>query len=108
MSHGSGKLLAYQNNWESDEFSVVDQTHEGKQLGSTRITDLHKVRIHFETYDVTSRSVEIPYNDMGRRYYARSKHYFITERVFGRNIEFDLGEVMRKHNVIVFAEEWSQ
>jgi|AntAceMinimDraft_12_1070368.scaffolds.fasta_scaffold19296_4 hypothetical protein len=83
MSHGSGKLLAYRNNWEADEFSVVDQTHDGKRLGSTLIIDLRKVRIDFTTYDVTSREVSVPYDDMGRQYTATSKHYFVKERVFG-------------------------
>lgn len=109
MSHGSSaKLLEYRNNWEADEFLVVDQTHDGKRLGSKRIADLRKVRIHFKLYDVTSREVSVPYNDMGHTYYGVSKHYFIKEDVFGSKIEFDLGKLLRYNKVVAFAEEWDE
>ena len=109
MSHGSGmKLLEYHNNWEMDEFSVVDQTHNGKRLSSKRITDLRKVRIHFKLYDVTSRYVSVPYSDHGVRSESTSKHYFIKEDVFGSKIEFDLGKLMYYNKVVAFAEEWDE
>ena len=109
MSHGSGmKLLEYRNNWEMDEFSVVDQTHDGKRLGSKRITDLRKVRIHFVSYAVTSRNVSVPYSDHGVRSESTSKHYFIKDVVFGREIEFDLGKLMDRYKVVAFAEEWDE
>jgi hypothetical protein len=109
MSHGSNaKLLEYRNNWEVDEFSVVDQTHNDKKLGSKRITDLRKVRIHFKLYNVASRIVTVPYDDMGHTYYGTSKHYFIKEDVFGKKIEFDLGELMSVNKVVAFAEEWDE
>ena len=109
MSHGSSaKLLDYRNDWEADTFSVVDQTHDGKKLGSKVIRDLRKVRVHFKLYEVTSREVSVPYNDMGHTYYGTSKHYFIEETVFGTKIKFDLGKLMRFNGVVVFAEEWSE
>jgi hypothetical protein len=109
MSHGSGaKLLEYRNNWEMDEFSVVDQTHDGKRLGSKPIKDLRKVRIHFKLYDVTSREVSVPYSDHSVRSVSTSKHYFVQETVFGSKIEFDLGKLMRVNKVVAFAEEWDE
>lgn len=109
MSHGgNAKLLEYRNNWEADEFYVVDQTHDGKRRGKKRITDLRKVRIHFKLYDVTSRKVSVPYNDMGHAFYGVSKHYFVKETVFGREIEFDLGELMGLEKVVAFAEDWDE
>ena len=109
MSHGSGmKLLRYVNNWEADEFSVVDQDHDGKRLGSNRITDLRRVRIHFVSYAVTSRVVSVTYYDHGHRYEGTSKHYFINETVFGREMEFDLGKLMDRYKVVAFAEEWDE
>jgi hypothetical protein len=109
MSHGSGmKLLEYRNNWEADEFYVVDQTHDGKRLGRKRITDLRKVRIHFVSYAVTSRNVSVPYSDHGVRSESTSKHYFVKDVVFGREIDFDLGKLMSRNKVVAFAEEWDE
>jgi hypothetical protein len=109
MSHGSGmKLLEYRNNWEADEFFVIDQTHDGKRLGQKRITDLRKVRIHFVSYAVTSRNVSVPYSDHGVRSESTSKHYFVKDVVFGREIDFDLGKLMDRYKVVAFAEEWDE
>jgi hypothetical protein len=109
MSHGSGmKLLRYTNIWKTDEFSVVDQDHTGKLLDSKRISDLRRVRIHFMSYAVTSRVVSVTYSDHGNTYEVTSKHYYIKETVFGRVIEFDLGELMSRDNVVAFAEEWDE
>jgi len=111
MSHGSGmKLLEYRNNWEMDEFSVVDQTHNGKVIAGSRknVTNLRKVWIHFKVYDVTSRYVSVPYSDHGVRSESTSEHYFIKETVFGREIEFDLGKLMDRYKVVAFAEEWDE
>jgi hypothetical protein len=109
MSHGSGmKLLEYRNNWEMDEFLVVDQTHDGKRLGRKSITDLRKVWIHFKVYDVTSRYVSVPYSDHGVSSESTSQHYFIKEDVFGTKIEFDLGELISVNKVVAFAEEWDE
>ena len=109
MSHGStAKPLEYRNDWEMDQFYVVNQTHDGKRLRSKRITDLRKVRIHFKLYDVISRKVSVPYSDHGVRSESTSKHYFIKEVVFGREIEFDLGKLMYRNKVVAFAEEWDE
>jgi hypothetical protein len=111
MSHGSGmKLLEYRNNWEMDEFLVVDQTHNGKVIAGSRknVADLRRVRIHFVSYAVTSRNVSVPYSDHGIRSESTSKHYFIKETVFGREMEFDLGKLMDRYKVVAFAEEWDE
>ena len=108
MSHGSkAKLLEYRNNWEADEFFLVNQAYDGKKTNKERVADLRKVRIHFRVYDVTSRVISKPYDDMGRTFHGVSKHYFVMEDVFGKKVEFDLGVLMSKYKVVAFAEEWS-
>ena len=82
--------LDYQNNWESDSYYV-----DGKM-----IEKLKKVSIDGKEYDVTGRTVEVPYNDMGHTYTAISTHYFITETVFGMDHEFDLNTVVPNVEVI--------
>jgi hypothetical protein len=108
MGHGAGlELLKYENQWEVDVFSIVYQTHSGKKLGSKRINDLRRVKIHFKSYDVNSRVVSVPYSDHGHSYNGTSKHYFVKETVFAKEFEFDLGTLM-SNGVVVFAEDWSE
>lgn len=82
--------LQYENSWESDSYYV------DKKL----IEKLKKVSIDGKEYDVTSRQVTVPYNDMGHTYTACSTHYFITTEVFGVEQEFDLNKIVRKTEVI--------
>lgn len=75
--------LEYQNNWESDIYTV-----EGKT-----VLTLKKVCIDGVEYKVTAREVEVPYYDMGHHYSAFSTHYFINATVFGQKMEFDLNQI---------------
>jgi len=86
-------LLGYRNNWEADEY--FDKVIEKE------IKNLKEVDINGKLYKVKSRSISVPVYDMGHTYTATSKHYFVTEEVFGVKIEFDLNTIVEK--VPVFA-----
>jgi hypothetical protein len=87
--------LTYRNNWEADEYYV----------GKNRVIDLREVRINGKSYDVMSATVSVPYGDMGHTYTGRSKHYFVTEQVFGVDQQFDLNTVIR--DVDVYAVKFT-
>lgn len=82
--------LKYWNDWEVDNYSV-----EGGD-----ITSLTEVEINRERFDVTNSLVEVPYSDMGHASYATSTHYFITTKVFGIPMEFDLNTLVNKVKII--------
>lgn len=86
-------LLGYCNNWEADEY-FDNITEKG-------VKNLKEVDINGKLYKVKSRSVSVPYLDMGHSYTSTSKHYFVTEEVFGIKMEFDLNTLIDK--VPVFA-----
>lgn len=83
------KKLRYVNNWENDEYYVDDKL----------IEDLEIIKIDDKEYKVTGKRISVSYNDMGHTYSALSRHYFITERVFGIDIEFDLNRIVPKRRV---------
>lgn len=105
MGHGGMEKLYYRNSWEHDEFYVGD---DGKASGQKRVTSLRRVLVSSTYYDVQSREVTKSYSDMGTTMSATSTHYFINAQLFGRNIEFDLGELMSKYDIPVFAVEWEE
>ena len=80
------KHLSCRNNWEMDEYSV----------GTDRIATLDSVSINDVTYKVTARIMSIPYNDMGHTYSGTSTHYFVKEKVFGVEKDFDLNGLVNK------------
>jgi len=80
--------LEYCNDWENDIYSIG-----GKELAT-----LKKVSIIGREFNVKSRNVSVPYNDMGHEYYADSRHYFIKDPFFGN--EIDLNTVIEKFEVI--------
>jgi hypothetical protein len=81
--------LSYKNNWEADEYYVDGQ----------RILDLRVVEIGGVKYNVTSKVINVPYNDMGHVYHGVSKHFFIEEDVFGVTMKFDLNKLVGKLDV---------
>jgi len=81
--------LKYSNNWENDVYTI-----QGK-----RVLDLKKVSIRGQKYLVTSKMVSVGYSDHGHSYTSTSKHYFITESVFGKAKIFDLNTLMPEHDV---------
>lgn len=83
-------VLQYKNDWESDVYSV-----NGQQL-----QDLSKVAINGKEYDVVSKSVRKFYSDMGKQYVAESVHYFVTEKVFGMVMRFDLNKIVNSVEVL--------
>lgn len=89
------KKLTYSNNWEADIYKV-----EGKEIRT-----LKSVKIGSKTYKVTAHEVSAPYMDMGHRYVAVSKHYFVQEKVFGMNMTFDLNEIIKKK--AIYAVEYT-
>lgn len=91
------RKLNYKNNWENDEYYA----------GSDRISDLRQVLINGTFYDVTSKYVSIDYNDMGHRYSANSKHYFIevNDQITGKLIKVDLNGYADK--VTIYATEYT-
>jgi hypothetical protein len=88
------KLLEYRNNWESDEYFV-----DGKP-----IRDIKKVSIDSKEYDVTARTVRVPYMDMGHRYDASSIHYFVNVKL-GIEVPIDLNTIV--NNTKVYATEYT-
>lgn len=87
-------ILRYKNDWHSDCYTVA-----GVLVG-----ELTTVSIGRKTYPVKCRKVGVEYSDMGHTYTATSKHYFITEKVFGVEMEFDLNKIVPK--VVVHAKAW--
>ena len=85
------KRLVYKNSWENDEYYV-----DGK-----KIKTLYSVMINGKDYVVSFKPVAVSYDDMGHTYSSTSRHYFITEEVFGVQRSFDLNTVVNK--VKVFA-----
>lgn len=85
------KVLKYKNNWESDEY----------YLNGERVDNIEFVEIDGKRYDVVSRMVSISYNDHGHSYQARSRHYYIKEKVFGTVMEIDLNTIVNKTQVRV-------
>lgn len=85
------KRLEYKNSWEYDFYSV----------GGVPVKNIKEIVIDGNPYRVHSRDVTVPYNDMGHQHTATSKHYFVREKVFGINMEFDLNEIIRKKKVFV-------
>lgn len=81
--------LEYTNNWYADQYSI----------NGHRVTKLTRVRIGEKQYDVETRQVSIPYNDMGHEYHGTSDHYFIKETVFGIRMEFDLNHIVSKRSI---------
>jgi len=81
--------ISVDNNWEADTYSV-----DGK-----RISDLSEVKIGAKKYKVRGVEISVRYMDMGTVGYGRSMHYFVTERVFGTKMEFDLNEIADQKTV---------
>jgi hypothetical protein len=90
----TGDRLSYRNDWEYDIYSV----------NKVYVDDIKEVMIKGKKYKVRPYVISIPYNDMGRTYTASSTHYFIKEKVFGVNMEFDLNEIIDK--VPVYATKY--
>lgn len=76
--------VEYINNWERDVYITPSKLE---------FTNIKEVLIFGKLYKVKSRPVSVSYDDMGHRYTATSTHYFVEERVFGKNFEFDLNTV---------------
>ena len=87
--------LRYRNSWESDIYTV----------GNRSVKDLKKVEIDGELHDVHSRVVTVDYFDMGHNHTAVSKHYFVTTRLFGTDLEIDLNRIVP--STAVFAVEYT-
>ena len=87
------KKLTYINNWATDEYYVGEQ----------RIIDLFRVTIAGQEFDVTSRTVEVPYSDRIRADLLR--HYFITVDILGQPMEFDLNTLIRTRECTVNPED---
>jgi len=85
------KVLKYKNNWESDEY----------YLNGQRVDNIEFVEIDGKRYDVVNRMVSITYSDHGHSYQARSRHYYIKEKVFGTVMEIDLNTIVNKTEVKV-------
>jgi len=85
------KVLKYKNNWESDEY----------YLNGKRVDNIEFVEIDGKRYDVVNRMVSITYSDHGHSYQARSRHYYIKEKVFGTVMEIDLNTIVNKTEVKV-------
>jgi len=81
--------LTYKNDWETDVYYVDKK----------RITDLKLVRINDQEFKVSSRTVCIPYRDMGHTYNGVATHYFIKIDVLGKKTEFDLNTLVKKHKI---------
>lgn len=90
------KRLAYKNEWENDAYYV-----EGK-----RIKNLYSVVINGKDYTVSSRNVSVNYDDMGHTYSSTSRHYFISEKVFGVSRSFDLNTIVNKVKVFAIGYEF--
>ena len=82
--------LTYKNSWESDQY----------YFNGILLQTLKEYEIEGKRYKVKVNTVSVPYSDMGREYSGISDHYFITEKVFGKNFEFDLNELVNKHKII--------
>ena len=89
------RILKYHNQWESDSYTV-----NGK-----RVADLMEVSIAGTRYDVHSKRVRVPYDDMGREYHGESMHYFIGVKVGTQVIEIDLNRIVRHQTVYVLKYE---
>ena len=87
------KKLEYRNNWESDEYYVMGE----------QIRDLKTVAINEVFYPVTSRMVGVNYSDHGHVYTATSKHYFVTSKDLG--VEVDLNILVRKNTIVAVDYE---
>lgn len=87
--------LVYYNDWECDAYYIA-----GKSIKSLRSVDIGD-----KSYEVTSRVVSVPYNDMGHTYAGTSTHYFIKVPV-GNNfsVEVDLNNIAP--HTAVFATDW--
>jgi hypothetical protein len=90
------KPLKYENQWEADIYSF-----NGKPLLSLR-----EVEINGRVYPVKSRNVAVPYSEMGVKRIATSLHYFVTENVFGIDLEFDLNTIITRTNVYPINAAW--
>lgn len=89
------KKLSYKSDWEADKYFI----------GKKQITDLNLVNINDKNYNVISKSVTVPYNDMGHEYSSTSMHYFVEEQVLGITMRIDLNTIVNKGKV--FAVEYS-
>lgn len=85
--------LTYANSWMSDYYSVDKVEVDAKSIA--------EVKIGNKKYEVRAEKVGIPYNDMGNTYDAVSVHLYITEKVFGVKMEFDLNKIVPKTKVYV-------
>jgi len=87
--------LRYENNWEHDFYYV----------GTQRVITLELVRIDGEEYKVSNREVSVRYSDSGHPHEAKSTHYFVKAKVFGKMREFDLNSINVPITVLKYTVE---
>ena len=85
--------LSFKNDWE----------HITYYVGKKALADIKEVSIQGKKYKVSSYRANKDYNDMGHTYTAYFKQFYITHKVFNKNQDSTLDELLQ-NKVAIFVD----